>query len=71
MKKIGIAFDDYKKDKFIEALKAEKLLIAGPYKLPSKTSMVQVLCTESEFEETVKKVNAICQKLQIGFNRSN
>jgi len=32
---------------------------------------VQVLCTESEFEETVGKVNAICQKLQIGFNQSN
>lgn len=72
MKKIGIAVDDYKLEKFKEELNARGLpdfeVCPG---VTSDTRLIRVMCDDKDFDDTTEKIRRLAKKMEYHFKRSN
>jgi nitrogen regulatory protein PII len=72
VKKIGIAVDDYKLDKFKEELKQRGFndfaVMPGVTK---DTRMIRIQVEDEKFLEASEQIRRLCKKMEYHFKRSN
>ncbi len=70
MKTIGITIDDYKQEKFEEALGFAGFSFTTT-RIQKTTLLIRIMVTPDEFDQRLQEIAKICKTQQVNFNHSN